>query len=103
MEIKELKEFAKESEDKLSRYYNKTKEELIVFHALKIGEETGELFEQVLNHHNIQRKEKALDKDKIGEEIADVLLAGIVLAQSLNIDIEKELDDKMKKNRERIK
>ncbi len=103
MEIKELKEFAKETEDKFIRYYNKTKEELIPFHALKIGEEAGELFEQVLNHHNIQRKEKTINKEKMGEEIADVLLAAIVLAQSLNIDIEKELDNKMKKNRERIK
>jgi NTP pyrophosphatase (non-canonical NTP hydrolase) len=103
MDIKELKEFAKETEDKLSKYYNKTKEELVVFHALKIGEETGELFEQVLNHHNIQRKEKTIDKEEIGEEIADVLLSTLVLAHSLNIDIKKELDSKMKKNRERIK
>ena len=103
MEIKELKEFAKETEDKFIRYYNKTKAELIPFHALKIGEETGELFEQVLNHHNIQRKEKSLNKNQIGEEIADVFLSCMLLAHSLNIDIEKELDDKMKKNRERLK
>ena len=103
MEIKELKEFAKETEDKLSKYYGKTKEEMIPFHALKLGEEAGEVFEQVLSHHNVQRKEKEINKGKMGEEIADVLLAGIVLAHSLNIDIEKELDDKMKKNRERIK
>ena len=102
MEIKELKEFAKETEDRLSRYYNKSKEELIIFHTLKMGEEAGEVFEQVLSHLNIQRKEKEMNKSSIGEEIADVLLAGVVLAQSLNIDIEKELDNKMKKNRERL-
>jgi NTP pyrophosphatase (non-canonical NTP hydrolase) len=102
MDIKELKDFAKETEDRLSKYYNKTKEELIVFHALKMGEETGEVFEQVLNHHNIQRKEKTINKEKIGEEIADVLLAGMVLAKSLNIDMEKELDSKMRKNKERL-
>lgn len=102
MEIKELKEFAKEAEERLSKYYNKTKEELIVFHALKMGEETGEVFEQVLSHHNIQRKEKTINKEKIGEEIADVLLAGMVLAKSLNIDMEKELKNKMEKNKERL-
>ena len=102
MEIKELKEFAKETEDRLSIYYNNSKEELIIFHTLKMGEEAGEVFEQVLSHLNIQRKEKEMNKSSIGEEIADVLLAGVVLAQSLNIDIEKELDNKMKKNRERL-
>lgn len=103
MEIKELKEFARETEDKLSKYYNKSKTEMIPFHALKMGEETGELFEQVLNHHNIQRKEKIISKDKMGEEIADVLLCTMVLAHSLNVDVEKELSNKMKKNRERLK
>lgn len=102
MDIKELNDFAKESEEKLSRYFNKSKSELTLIHTLKLGEETGEVFEQVLSIHNAQRKEKAVNKEEIGEEIADVLLVGFILANNLNIDIERELKNKIEKNRKRL-
>ena len=102
MEIKEIMKFAEESQEKISKYYSKSKEELIPYHALKIGEELGELLEQVLAHQNIQRKDKAIDKKQIGEEVADVLLATLILAKSLNLDVESEIKRKIEKNKGRL-
>lgn len=104
MEFNDLEKFAEQWIGKLKNYYNKDEKELVNLYALKLGEETGELFEQLLAKQNIQREEKLenMDKKGIGEEIADVILSAAVLAKSLNIDIEKELTSKINKNNDRI-
>lgn len=103
MELQELKKIAEESEENMRRYYKKEKGELVVFHALKIVEEVGELSEQILSYYNMQRKEKQVDKEEIGEEIADIILATAVLSESLGLNIEKEILKKVEKNRTRLK
>ncbi|PIO04297.1 hypothetical protein COT48_01135, partial [Candidatus Woesearchaeota archaeon CG08_land_8_20_14_0_20_47_9] len=63
--------------------------------AVKLGEEVGELFSEILKHSALQRKEKmqGYDKDKesLAEEFADVIITSLLLAERMNIDIESAL------------
>ena len=67
--------------------------------AIKLGEEFGELCQEVLFHSSLQRKSKMdkFKKENLSEEFADVLISTLLLAQEMNVDIEKALENKMKK------
>lgn len=67
--------------------------------AIKLGEEFGELCQEVLFHSSLQRKSKLkkFKKENLSEEFADVLICTLLLAQEMNVDIEKALESKMKK------
>ena len=71
--------------------------------AIKLGEEFGELCQEVLFHSSLQRKGKMgkFGKENLPEEFADVLICTLLLAQEMNVDIEKALEDKIKKIDER--
>ena len=67
--------------------------------TIKLGEEFGELCQEVLFHSSLQRKSKMnkFKKENLSGEFADVLITTLLLAQEMNIDIEKALEDKIKK------
>ncbi len=67
--------------------------------AIKLGEEFGELCQEILFHSALQRKSKMkkFKKENLSEEFADVLISTLLLAQEMNVDIEKTLENKMKK------
>ena len=71
--------------------------------TIKLSEEVWELNQQVLLYYGYGRKEK-LEKfspEDLEQEIADVLFSVMMIAKSLNIDVEKAMSNKMKiiKNR----
>lgn len=103
MEFKELQKFMKVENQRLNDYYSFVEPKNRKFaQTLKIVEEVGELSEQILRSENIQRKEKlAIDKGPIAHEFADVLIVTMLLADSLGIDVEKALDEKIQKIKER--
>jgi len=105
MEIKELMQFIKEYNQRLSEKYgsSKDKEKSILRSALKIGEEFGELCDEVMAYHAIQRDSKMenRDEDGLANEFADVLIAVCMLADDMDVDLEKALEKKIKKIRER--
>jgi len=104
MEIKEINEFVDEEIDMLKEYYKlKNDEELTLAVTIKIGEELGELCNEVLAHKGYQRRDKLakLDIEEIEEEIADVVFTTFILARRFNIDIEKAMENKMIKIRGR--
>lgn len=68
-----------------------------VFHHLV--EEVGELAREL--HHEKNPWRAKFDKDKFSEELIDVLLQVLTLAQDYNVDIEDTFNRKMKKLRER--
>ena len=72
---------------------------------VKLNEEMGELSDAILSKMGHQRKEKLEDFDDsmIGKEIADVILATLVVAKSMNIDVEKSLENKINIINERYK
>lgn len=63
--------------------------------ATKLGEETGELNEALLAHFGRQRKGKTQKETNVSEEMADIILVIMLMAVSLDIDIEQALHHKM--------
>jgi NTP pyrophosphatase (non-canonical NTP hydrolase) len=97
MEIEELQDFIDWEIKRLNIFTNKTNEELKPWSAVKLGEEVGELQEQVIGNSGIQRKEKAdkFSKENLGEEFADVIITACILARRHNVDIVDALTKKI--------
>jgi len=76
----------------------------ILFSALKLGEEYGELSESILTFLGHQREEKIKDfkKADLGEEIADVLIQTMVLGRRLDIDVKSAVSKKLEKIKNRL-
>ena len=73
--------------------------------TIKLMEELGELCNEILAHDGDQRKDK-LDKvenDGLPFEFADVLITTLLLAKSMNVDIEDALMRKIEKINKRYK
>lgn len=75
-----------------------------LFRTLKLGEEVGELNEQIMGHFKHGRKEK---QDKCNEtllahEVVDVIFTAMLVARSLDIDISKALQEKTTIIQERL-
>ena len=86
-------------------YKDKTQTEWIYAQTIKLNEEVGELCEEVLAENGDQRAEKLKNRDPnaLAYEIADVITTALVLADELDIDINKAIKEKMKKIDERFK
>ena len=71
----------------------------LLAYTAKLGEEVGELAEQVLARFGYQRKSKimAAGDDELADECADVIIVSLFLAEAAGIDIEKALERKMEK------
>lgn len=82
-----------------------TKKEWVFAHAVKLSEEVGELAEQLLGAFGYQRSEKQrrFTKEALGSECADVIITTLLLAKTMNIDVEQALQKKIKKIDERGK
>ena len=103
METKELLDFIKIEHKRLLKLYNfKYKKEMTYPIALKIVEEVGEMSQAVLHSNSIQRKEKLENNNiNLGEELSDVIVTTLLLAENLNIDIKLELKNKIEKIKNR--
>ncbi len=98
MEIKEINQFIETETKRLEEYYKlKGNEELTLAMTIKVIEEIGELFNEILAHKGYQSKEKldALDKNEIEKEFSDVIITLLILANRFNVDIEKALKEKI--------
>ncbi|TAJ15179.1 hypothetical protein EPO56_01280 [Patescibacteria group bacterium] len=71
----------------------------LLAYTAKLGEEVGELSEQVLARLGYQRESKIMAKgdDELGDECADVILVSLFLAEAAGVDIEKAMIRKMEK------
>lgn len=99
--MKKLLKWVEKERGRLEKDHGKypDQEKEIFACAIKLGEEFGELCQEVLFHSALQRKSKMkkFKKENLSEEFADVLISTLLLAQEMNIDIEKALEDKIKK------
>lgn len=103
MEFKELLQFIKKEHQRLMKFYNFKKNGQLKYPlALKIMEELGELCEEVLSKDSFQRVEKLQNREsKIDEELADVLITTLLLAENMNIDVINGLKNKIEKIKNR--
>lgn len=100
MEFKELLKFIEIEDERLRKLYGYADQgKQILGRTIKITEELGELCNEVLAHNSLQRKQKLdnHDKKKLPEEFADVIIVTLLAAKSMDIDIEKALEKKIKK------
>ena len=95
MDLKELKKFSEENHEKIKSKLNLDEKGIILAHCVKLGEEVGELNEEILDKLNCQMREKNKDKRDLEGEFGDVLMVLGVLAESLDIDLEQALKYKM--------
>ncbi len=98
MQIEEINKFIDEEIIRLERLYSqKSNEELTLAMTIKLGEEVGELFNEILAHNGFQRKEKLdrLDEKEIEKEIADVIITTFIIARRFGINPETAIKEKM--------
>jgi NTP pyrophosphatase (non-canonical NTP hydrolase) len=96
-----LKTWVKEQEAGIWQGLKKERGQAVhlLAYTAKLGEEVGELSEQILGRFGYQRKSKHLTQgdDELADECADVIIVTLFLAQAAGIDIEKALKRKMEK------
>ena len=78
-------------------------EKAILTKTVKLNEEVGELCNDILSVLRLQRKSKLdkFDKRNFYEEFADVIITTMQLASIAHVDIERAINDKLKKIEER--
>ena len=103
MTIEKILKFIKKEHKRLLKFYHfKSNHQIKYPIALKIGEELGELYEDVLATDNLQRKIKLQQKKShLDEEMADVIITTLLLAENMQIDIIKGLAKKIQKIQKR--
>jgi len=82
----------------ITNFIHKQKKKILT-KTIKLNEEVGELCNDILSVLKLQRKSKLqkFDKRNFYEEFADVLITTIQLASVANVDVERALDNKLKK------
>lgn len=101
MELKDLLQFIKTEDERLIKFRGKSssQRERSLSRTVKLMEELGELCNEIVAFNNDQRKEKQINykKENLEEEFADVVITALLLAETLDIDIESALKEKIKK------
>ena len=107
MDIKELVDFMERTiwDGRYKYTWDFTLRERQFAQMIKLGEEYWELCEQVSGALWAQRLEKAdrFSQEYLEDEFADVIYATIRLACLMNVDIEKALENKHIKLKNRMK
>lgn len=105
MQLKEFIMLIKEEDEKLRSHYANfnDNEKRILARTVKLTEELGELCDEVLSFNSLQRKDK-LEKhsvDSLSDEFADVIITTLLLAEAMEVDVEKAIKIKIEKLHER--
>jgi NTP pyrophosphatase (non-canonical NTP hydrolase) len=71
---------------------------------MKVVEELGELADEILTSMNLQRDSKiaAFTRENLEDEFADALASLVLLANELDIDVEKVIKRKIEFTKERF-
>jgi NTP pyrophosphatase (non-canonical NTP hydrolase) len=106
MTIEELQKFIDE-QDAMFRALREddfSEREHMFARTIKLGEEYGELCDEVLASIGGQRKDKMKDhaSTDLQDEFADVVICTFMLAKALNVNIMQAIDHKVPKIREKL-
>ncbi len=83
------------------RSVNQTEKERIFANTVKLGEEYGELCDEILASQGHQRKNKLEAHHDLEGEFADVIIVTFLLAKVMNVDMKEALANKIKKIQEK--
>jgi NTP pyrophosphatase (non-canonical NTP hydrolase) len=98
VELVDLLRFVEIEDEKLKkRYSSLSSQEMILARTVKLAEEFGELCEEVLTYSALQRRQKLdnRNEENLPEEFADVIITALLLAKSMNVNVETALETKM--------
>lgn len=99
--LKDIQQMLRSRERELRiKFVSLTKREKdILLKTVKLTEEVGELSNDILSVLSLQRKSKleAFNKTNLYEEFADVILATIALANTMRVNVDRAVKDKMRK------
>lgn len=102
---KTLLNFISQESKRLIKYFGKNTDARTrsLARLAKVTEELGELSNEVLAIDGDQRSSKLLGnhQEKAAEEIADVIITVLLLAENLDVDADKALKKKIKKIKNR--
>lgn len=105
MNLKSLQEKIKILNEKTRPQYKlySPKEKEVLTKTVKLNEEVGELCNDILSILKLQRRAKLqnFDKRNMYEEFADVIITAMQLAIAAGVDVERAVEDKLKKIEER--
>lgn len=102
MSLEEILAFTKAEHARLLKFYRVKDQKLRYLICLKITEELGELAAEILALEKVQRQEKlAKWKNKVGDELGDVLITLLLLAENLHINVTQEMGKSIKKRKSR--
>ncbi len=104
MDLKQLQQKIKDTNRNVQPYKLSTpQEQEILARTVKLNEEVGELCNDILSVLKMQRKSKLdkFDKRNFYEEFADVILTTLLLANAARVDVERAVNDKIKKIEEK--
>jgi NTP pyrophosphatase (non-canonical NTP hydrolase) len=108
--MKKLQEFQRRFDEKHFKYSELTEDTKLLYLALALCGETGELANLVKKfqrkkhlHPTADKIDEESFKRKASEEMADILAYLLLLSNLLKIDLEKEYYNKMEKNKEKFK
>lgn len=105
MTIQELEaEYRVISDFLAKRWPLKDKQQQIFARIMKLVEELGELSDEILTSMNLARDSKIakFSRENMEDELADVLASVVLLANELDVDIEKVMRKKIAFTRERF-
>ena len=101
MDLKQLQtHLSKKELDLRIKFHTLTmREKDILAKTVKLTEEVGELANDILATLSIQRKSKLeeFDKTNLYQEVADIIISTIVLANILRVDVDRAVKEKMEK------
>ena len=107
MEINELLKFIEIEDKRLRQKFGDydDREKRVLARTVKLNEEVGELCNEVLANSSFQRKGKLENhnKETLNSEFADVIITALLLAKTMDIDIQDALGNKIKKINKRYK
>jgi len=102
----ELLSWVKSENIRLKKHFGEVDPEKMATYSrtIKLVEEVGELCNEVLAHKSMQRNEKLKNhnQESLEHELADVIITTLILAEEMNIDIEKALESKIEKIKSRV-
>lgn len=101
MQLSELLSFITATNQALQERYgtDADPEKRTLRQVVKMMEEMGELSEAVLHYLGLQRTDKTdlADDGHLGEEVADALITVLLVACTMDVDVETALVKKMEK------
>lgn len=106
MNFKDFQSFIKKEDLRLRKKFNNPDEEKrLLSRVVKLSEESGEFASEVMLSMGDARDEKLskFNKNNLEDEYADVVIVASMIAETLGIDMEKAIQDKIKKVEQRYK